>query len=103
MLTEKFGSVIRKFKIRLSEPSIAEDEDGHRGFWTAVYNQGFEVIINHRKYFAFSFYKKKGTKVVSYCGYTFPGWSHDVLGKNWACYKAQKVGKSHPKVRRQTR
>ena len=80
-------------------PNIVVDELGNKGYWTIVYNQGFEVVINYRKYFAFSKYEKKGSNVTSYCDTILPGWSHDVLGKNWACYTGQKVGpNTGPKV-----
>ena len=69
-------------------PNIAIDDDGNIGTWTMIYNQGFEVTIHNRKFFAFSFYKQNGQNVTSYCESTFPGWSH-VTGVNptdWACY-----------------
>ncbi|XP_029458150.1 dipeptidyl peptidase 1 isoform X2 [Rhinatrema bivittatum] len=36
-------------------------------------------------------YKKEGQNVTSYCHETLPGWVHDVLGRNWACFIGQKV------------
>ncbi|XP_042905828.1 dipeptidyl peptidase 1 [Parasteatoda tepidariorum] len=80
--------------INLLFPNVAVDSFGNKGFWTIVYNQGFEVVINYRKYFAFSSYKSlpNGT-ATSLCDRTLPGWSHDVLGKNWACYKGYKLQK----------
>ena len=77
--------------IKLHFPNVATDNWGNIGTWTLIYNQGFEVIINYRKYFAFSLYEQVGEKVISYCHQTFPGWSHDLLGHNWACIKGQKV------------
>lgn len=59
--------------------------------------QGFEVVIHGRKYFAFSKYKGNGEKAVSYCDQTMPGWSHDVLGHDWACFTGQKNEKMEPK------
>ena len=50
------GDVVLDIKIKLSYPDIAEDGDGNKGTWTMVYNQGFEVKINNREYFAFSRY-----------------------------------------------
>lgn len=80
-----------KVYLELIFPNVASDREGNIGTWTLIYNQGFEVIINYRKYFAFSLYKQKGSKVTSYCNATQPGWSHDVLGNNWACFRGRKV------------
>ena len=49
------------------------------------------MTINYRKYFGFSAYEQKGTNVTSYCHKTLPGWSHDVLGNNWACFTGKKA------------
>jgi cathepsin C len=74
--------------VRLDFPNLATDFNGNQGFWTIIYNQGFEVVINNRKYFAFSLYKQSGENVTSYCDHTFWGWSHEI-GVNpadWSCY-----------------
>ena len=55
-----------------------------------IYNQGFEVIIQGRKFFAFSMYKQSGKIVESLCHSTFPGWVHDTDGRNWGCYLGEK-------------
>ena len=81
---------VHKTKITLRYPNLAIDEDGNTGRWTLIYNQGFEAVIQYRKYFAFFAYKVHGGDVESYCDRTLVGWSHDVLGKNWACYRAKK-------------
>ncbi|XP_054160421.1 dipeptidyl peptidase 1-like [Oppia nitens] len=83
--------LINKRKIALMFPNIAVDQYGNKGHWTIIYNQGFEVVITGRKYFAFSDYEQHGTNVTSYCHRTRPGWSHDVLGHNWACYIARRI------------
>lgn len=76
------------FYVRLDFPNIATDFEGNVGFWTIIYNQGFEVVINNRKYFAFSLYKQSGTNVTSYCDHTFWGWAHEagVNPRDWSCY-----------------
>ncbi|XP_035206652.1 dipeptidyl peptidase 1-like [Stegodyphus dumicola] len=86
------GPVTYTLTLNLLFPNVAIDEFGNKGYWTIVYNQGFEVVINYRKYFAFSAYKQDANGIVtSYCHKILPGWSHDILGKNWACYTGQKV------------
>ncbi|GIY23985.1 dipeptidyl peptidase 1 [Caerostris extrusa] len=89
------GPVTYISKVKLDFPDVAVDDVGNKGYWTLIYNQGFEVVINYRKYFAFSKFKSSsGGNTTSYCDTVLPGWSHDVLGKNWACYNAQKVAPS---------
>ncbi|XP_062522449.1 dipeptidyl peptidase 1-like [Corticium candelabrum] len=85
------GSV-SNITLQLYHPADVSDRDGNVGFWTMVYNQGFEVVINDKKYFAFSMYKKISEKnYTSICDETLPGWSHDTLGRDWACYVGMKV------------
>ena len=82
-------SVVSELRVDLLFPDIAMDENGNKGFWTMIYNQGFEVVINDKKYFAFSAYKQSGLVVTSLCDQTLNGWSHDVAKYkpgNWACY-----------------
>jgi hypothetical protein len=69
--------------ITLDFPNIASDDEGNLGFWTIIYNQGFEVEVNHRKYFAFSKYDANN----SYCSETQWGWAHDngVNPSDWSC------------------
>ena len=53
-----------------------------------LYKKGFEVVINHRKYFAFSYFVQDGSNVTSYCDKTFSNSSHStgVNPDNWSCY-----------------
>lgn len=81
---------VRDIKITLDFPNFAVDQYGNTGHWTMIYNQGFEVIIGGRKYFAFSLYKQNGGTVESLCHQTFPGWVHNIDERFWDCYVGQK-------------
>ena len=69
-----------------------------------VYNEGFDILINDRSYFAFSKYSKNNnekkninTKWVSKCYSTLVGWYH--IGKHkWGCFYAKKIIDNPDKV-----
>ncbi|XP_006820705.1 dipeptidyl peptidase 1-like [Saccoglossus kowalevskii] len=83
--------VLQKLTIELYFPDVAFDNYGNKGVWILVYNQGFEVVLNNRKYFAFSKYVKSGENYTSVCSETLPGWSHNIDGNDWACYYGKKI------------
>jgi len=84
--------------ITLDFPNIATDDLGNTGTWTMIYNQGFEVNINDRSYFAFSYYEGGFGSATSYCDQIFNGWSRDTSVNNWSCYQGQKNTKVTPRV-----
>ncbi|XP_043206695.1 dipeptidyl peptidase 1-like isoform X2 [Amphibalanus amphitrite] len=86
--------------LSLQAPNTVVDTYGNVGTWTLIYNQGFEATVNGRTYFAFSYYTQDGEEVTSLCDRTFPGWSHDITVRNWACIRGQKQGPSMPKTHR---
>jgi len=84
--------------VELRFPNTAEDHYGNIGTWTMIYNQGFEVRVGGRSYFAFSAFSQSGNTTTSYCDRTSTGWSRDLTVRNWACYKAQKLTPVEPRV-----
>jgi len=95
---DDIDEVVYTKTITLDFPNTAVDELGNLGTWTIIYNQGFEVNIDERSYFAFSYYEEDFLSATSFCDRTFPGWARDTTVRNWSCYKAQKNTEVAPRI-----
>eukprot|EP00794_Sanderia_malayensis_P005978 gene5978-6674_t len=90
---------IQKLTLDLLFPDIVVDGFGNVGKWTMIYNQGFEIRLQGKRYFAFSRWRKEGSKTISMCSATFNGWVHDEVSTispvfpptNWGCYFGEKM------------
>lgn len=92
--------VVKKYSVDLHEPNIAIDTNGNQGTWTMVYDEGFEVIIGGRKFFAFNRYVPKSPSslskddvedYLSICDETLVGWFHNDDNTHWGCYHGKKI------------
>ena len=91
--------VDREYKVTLSSPNVAIDADGNTGTWTMIYDEGFEVQINKKKYFAFFVYEPRvehptpdeNSDFLSICDETFSGWYHNDDETDWGCYVGKLV------------
>ncbi|CAL8077025.1 unnamed protein product [Calicophoron daubneyi] len=69
-------------------PNLAVDEYENRGTWTMIYNQGFEITVQNRKWlvmFAFN-----GDREF-FCDRGMPGWTHDTLLRQWKWFTSVKL------------
>lgn len=76
----------------LEHPNIAStvmNGKQHKGTWTMIYDEGFEVELAGTKFFAFHKFSKDSGKEYSHCDKTYPGWYHpakNLDAKKWGCY-----------------
>jgi cathepsin C len=83
-------------KLTLQNPNVVVDAAGQKGTFTLIYDEGFEIRMHGRKYFAY--FKHTVDKKVhglfrhrSYCHRTQTGSFHDNARSNWGCMKAHKT------------
>jgi len=84
-------------KFTLEDPATVTSADGNRGTWTMIYDEGFEVAIGGKVFFAFSNFDfvedDQGSKSnISHCDATQVGWYHNTERTQWGCYTGRKVG-----------
>lgn len=92
--------VAENLKLTLSAPNQVEAANGQRGTWTLIYDEGFEVRIGGRVFFAFFRYEPKtkgsfdSSEVSDYdsiCTETMPGWFHNDDKSGWGCYSGRRT------------
>lgn len=91
-----------KLELRFPSTVFREGFAENSGFWTSIYDEGFEVRLAGREFFAFSKYEYVGTRVPqdqddeqsagyrSFCNETFLGWYYEENQRNWGCFYAEK-------------
>jgi len=85
---DKLGAVEHTTFFEFVYPNIVTDEIGNVGTWTLVYNQGIEVNINERSYWAPFYYSSDGFS----CDSLSVGWARDSTVRHWSCFSANKLG-----------
>ena len=93
------------YALTFETPDVAVDGSGQRGFWTMVYDEGFEVQIGGRSFFAFLRFRaskeprdnaplapKDTAGFASECSRTATGWYHAANRTEWGCYYGVQAG-----------
>eukprot|EP00823_Brevimastigomonas_motovehiculus_P005018 TRINITY_DN346_c0_g1_i1.p1 TRINITY_DN346_c0_g1~~TRINITY_DN346_c0_g1_i1.p1 ORF type:complete len:534 (+),score=105.32 TRINITY_DN346_c0_g1_i1:37-1638(+) len=76
--------------VYLQLPNLVYADAGHTqqiGLYTMVADEGIEIQVKNRDYFAFFYYGKNSS-----CEYTANGWVHDTeVSRNWGCFVAHRM------------
>lgn len=81
-------------KVTLSDPNVAQSDDGEVGTWTMVYDEGFEFTLGDQIFFAFSKFTQRGAQSTSHCNQTGVGWYRDSSRTKWGCFYGKKGGEA---------
>jgi cathepsin C len=93
--------VHKKLKVSLNADNFKATEvgtDGKKtgtvGTWTMIYDEGWELRLGGKKYFAWSKYEnRKGHGMTSMCQETSNGMFHNDDGTAWGCFWGKRTGK----------
>jgi len=93
------GPVLKAFQtkrtltVKLDLPYIATASDGTKGYWTMIYDEGVEIRIGGKKYFAyFKYHMNTDGTCTSTCSETVNGYVHNDDRSGWGCWKATRKG-----------
>lgn len=81
------SEVAAKVTVNLDMPNRASTATDPSGTFTMIYDEGFEVAVDGKNFFAFSRFDldSMGNNVTN-CGETLTGWYHDQEGGEYGCY-----------------
>merc|ERR1711871_46269 len=89
----KAFDVKRKLSVKLELPYVATSSDGHKGTWTMIYDEGVEIRVGGKKYFAYFKYEMdKDGSCLSTCSATVNGYVHNDDRSDWGCWKGTRQG-----------
>jgi len=81
------SSEASKLNVQLSLPNMASTDRDSLGSFTMIYDEGFEVAVDGKVFFAFSRYDFDSEgRNQTHCDETLTGWYHDKEGGNYGCY-----------------
>eukprot|EP00392_Amoebophrya_sp_AT5.2_P000883 g885.t1 len=82
------GGSPSKLEVSLSMPNRATTQTDVAGTFTMIYDEGFEVAVDGKVFFAFSKFDLDGAgQNTTHCGETLTGWFHDKdIPGNYGCY-----------------
>jgi len=92
---------VEHLMVAVKSPNVAETARDTSGRWTMIYDEGFEVVVGGRNFFAFSNFTyevnasdpAKPKHNVSHCGETMVGWYQNLDRTQFGCYYGTKVFK----------
>jgi len=88
---DNLGTVSKVHRFKLEErDQVTNVDTGSKGHYTIVSNQGFEITIDQRKYWAYYFFDETDRRNND-CSKTMVGYQRDEQLKTWSCIQGKRV------------
>jgi len=80
-----------KLTVNLNSPDHARSPLDSMGTFTMIYDEGFEVVVEGKTFFAFSRFDMVNGQNQTHCGETLTGWYRDNSQNLFGCYWGKKT------------